>query len=69
VAILTVVLGFGKTEALSGIIMIVDVLRREKRVLKNVEPNCPSGIRFITTVATGRQHSTSGVQRTRLQPF
>lgn len=54
VVILIVVLGFGKIEVFLGIIMIVDVLRREKRVLKNVEFNCFLGIRFIIIVVIGR---------------
>lgn len=45
----------GETQVLSGIIMIVGVLGWEKGGLKNVEPNRPSGTRFITTVASGRQ--------------
>lgn len=52
-ATLTVVLD-GETQVLSETIMIVDVSGWEKG-LKNVEPNRPSGTRFITTVASGRQ--------------
>lgn len=50
--------------------MIVDVWGRGKRkgAKKDVESNCPSGTRFINTVAADRKHNF-GNQRKKNQPF